>query len=294
MGFWSKLGKIGKIALPVVLAATGVGIPAAAAITAGYNVAEKKASGGSWKDALVSGATGAATSAIGGGALNALKGGAGAASAASNVGGQVAKQSFGSILGSVAKNPETWKTLGSMASGAAAGSAADRESQAAFDLNRYQLERGAYDKDLANAVNLPPALLKQVLDADVRQNFKGNASAITGAKTKEELDAARSASTYTRSEDATRAIEAVKQRALANLLGGPDATIPKAPVLPTFQKAGKGENLLGALGLGATAAGAFLPKQNTASATTTTSPTLQSALYSPYQPPRNPWSNVRL
>lgn len=68
-GFWSKVGSIAKVAVPIVLAATGVGIPAAMAITAGTNIAASKMQGKSWGDALQSGAVGAATGAVGAGAL---------------------------------------------------------------------------------------------------------------------------------------------------------------------------------------------------------------------------------
>lgn len=68
-GFWSKVGSIAKVAVPIVLAATGVGIPAAMAITAGTNIAASKMQGKDWGDALQSGAIGAATGAVGAGAL---------------------------------------------------------------------------------------------------------------------------------------------------------------------------------------------------------------------------------
>lgn len=68
-GFWGKVGSIAKVAVPIVLAATGVGIPAAMAITAGTNIAASKMQGKDWGDALQSGAIGAATGAVGAGAL---------------------------------------------------------------------------------------------------------------------------------------------------------------------------------------------------------------------------------
>lgn len=68
-GFWSKVGSIAKVAVPIVLAATGVGIPAAMAITAGTNIAASKMQGKDWGDAIQSGAIGAATGAVGAGAL---------------------------------------------------------------------------------------------------------------------------------------------------------------------------------------------------------------------------------
>lgn len=77
MAFWSKLGKgllkVGKIAAPIALGATGVGLPAAMAVSGGLNALDKKVSGGSWKDALKSGAMGAAT-AYGGSKLGGFAG----------------------------------------------------------------------------------------------------------------------------------------------------------------------------------------------------------------------------
>ncbi len=77
---WGKIGSIAKVAVPIVLAATGVGIPAAVAITAGTNIAASKMQGKDWGDALQSGAIGAATGAVGAGALgNVARGGMSAA-----------------------------------------------------------------------------------------------------------------------------------------------------------------------------------------------------------------------
>ena len=73
MAFWSKLGKgllkVGKIAAPIALGATGVGLPAAMAVSGGLNALDRKVSGGSWKDALKSGAMGAGMAAAGAGKL---------------------------------------------------------------------------------------------------------------------------------------------------------------------------------------------------------------------------------
>ena len=70
----AKLGSVAKIAVPLILAATGVGIPAAAAITAATHAASKKADGGSWGDALKSGVVGGATGAVGAGAIGGATG----------------------------------------------------------------------------------------------------------------------------------------------------------------------------------------------------------------------------
>lgn len=70
MGFWGSLGKgllkVAKVAAPIVLGATGVGLPAAMAVGGGLNALDKKVSGGSWGDTLKSGLMGAGTSALGG------------------------------------------------------------------------------------------------------------------------------------------------------------------------------------------------------------------------------------
>jgi len=79
-GVWGKIGSIAKVAVPIVLAATGVGIPAAMAITAGTNIAASKMQGKDWGDAFQSGVVGAATGAVGAGALgSAARGGMSAA-----------------------------------------------------------------------------------------------------------------------------------------------------------------------------------------------------------------------
>src|SRR5262245_43963483 len=70
MGFWGNLGrglvKVGKVAVPIALGATGVGAPFAAMAGGGLSALDTKLSGGNWKDALTSGAAGAATGYMGG------------------------------------------------------------------------------------------------------------------------------------------------------------------------------------------------------------------------------------
>lgn len=75
-GFFKGVLKVAKIAGAVALACTGVGIPATAAIMASVYMADAKASGASWKQAIVQGGIGAATSLAGG------MGGAGGTTAA--------------------------------------------------------------------------------------------------------------------------------------------------------------------------------------------------------------------
>jgi len=113
MGFKSIMKKVGKVALKVApyaaMAIPGVGVPLGMAISGAANAASKKASGGSWKDALISGGIGAGTAAIGGGALGGIgpsssvvsKLGAGALgkTAGTGVAGKV-----GGILGGMASN----------------------------------------------------------------------------------------------------------------------------------------------------------------------------------------------
>jgi hypothetical protein len=75
MSFWGNLGrgalKVGKIAAPIALGMTGVGLPAAMAVSGGLGALDKKAAGGSWKDAARAGVTGAAEAGIAGGASKA-------------------------------------------------------------------------------------------------------------------------------------------------------------------------------------------------------------------------------
>ena len=66
MGFLKTLGKIGRIAAPIAASfIPGVGPLAAMAIGGGLGAADKKLSGGSWKDALISGGIGAGTGYLG-------------------------------------------------------------------------------------------------------------------------------------------------------------------------------------------------------------------------------------
>ncbi len=97
MSFWSKLGKgalkVGKFAAPIALGMTGVGLPAAMAVSGGLNALDKKVSGGSWKGALGSGLMGAGMAAAGAGAgkLGGMMGKFGA-KAGNAAGGNYARQ----------------------------------------------------------------------------------------------------------------------------------------------------------------------------------------------------------
>lgn len=65
MGFWGKLGKVALKAAPyAAMAIPGVGVPLGMAISGATGAASKKLSGGSWKDALLSGGVDAGLSAI--------------------------------------------------------------------------------------------------------------------------------------------------------------------------------------------------------------------------------------
>ena len=96
-GFWGKLGKgllkVGKVAAPIALAATGVGLPAAVAAGAALNAADTKASGGSWLDAAISGGMGAG--------MGMLPGAGGLSGVANTAAGQGTK----AALAAAAKNP---------------------------------------------------------------------------------------------------------------------------------------------------------------------------------------------
>jgi len=110
MGFWKTLGKIGlKVAPYAAMAIPGVGIPLGMAIQGGIGAAQAKASGGSWKNALVNAGIGAGTSAVGG--LGAIKGigpssGVGAKILKGAVGaGKAGKAgAVGQVLGDIGRN----------------------------------------------------------------------------------------------------------------------------------------------------------------------------------------------
>ena len=73
MGFWKSLGKgLLKVAPIAASFIPGVGIPLGMAIAGATNAASAKASGGSWKDALLSGGIGAGMGAVGAGALKGI------------------------------------------------------------------------------------------------------------------------------------------------------------------------------------------------------------------------------
>lgn len=172
-----KLGDIAKVAVPIVLAATGVGAPAAAAIMAGTYAADKKADGGSWGDAAKAGAFGGAAGYIGAGgisssggkvAANAALGGAQGASdgggmkgailgaaggaAGSAMAGNAAAGStnmagsnaWGDVLKSLAKDPETYKAIAAVAGNAGKGAAAERAGQNNFATDQGRTETQRY------------------------------------------------------------------------------------------------------------------------------------------------------
>lgn len=204
MGFLSTLGKIGKIAAPIALSLTGVGIPAAAALMAAEGIIEKKARGGSWGDALKSGALQGGTTALGG-AFGGVGGGAGAA--AGSTGGKVAGTSFlsglktaglnllkdpkqvASIVGDVSSvlgKQQGTKEAGKVTQ-AGVTQAQDRNTLQRFeamqraqqDAARLDLDRKKYtgDEQQRNARNaLMSSLLKGGL-APTRVNVPGIASA---------------------------------------------------------------------------------------------------------------------
>jgi len=118
MGFKSVMKKVGKVALKVApyaaMAIPGVGIPLGLALQGGLAAADKKISGGSWKDALISGGIGAGLSAVGGkipgldkvAGLGTSKAGTFVNSAVGGVNNKIANagsRGIGSILGNVGK-----------------------------------------------------------------------------------------------------------------------------------------------------------------------------------------------
>ncbi len=182
----SALGKItsvAKVVAPIVLAATGVGIPAAAAIMAGTYAADAKAHGKSWGDTAKAGVIGGATGAIGGGAIksvggrvaaNAALGGAqgamdgggvrgalagaaggavtgattgGAAAAAKGTG--MAGSGWGDVLKTLAKDPETYKALAAVAGKAGEGAANERGAANALTTQQNTLAQQGHQSDIS-------------------------------------------------------------------------------------------------------------------------------------------------
>lgn len=173
-----KLGDVAKVAVPIVLAATGVGIPAAAAIMAATYAADAKADGKSWKDAAVQGAIGAGTGAVGGGAIQSAGGkiaanaALGAASGAADGGGvsgalmgaaggaaggagaakgtQMAGSGggWGEVIKALAKDPETYKAIASVAGRAGEGAAAERTGANNFATTQNQLAQSGHNSDI--------------------------------------------------------------------------------------------------------------------------------------------------
>jgi len=119
MGFWKTLGKIGlKVAPYAAMAIPGVGVPLGMALAGGISAADKKVSGGSWKDALLSGGISAGLSGVGAGALKGIGPTSGVASkmlksAAEGGKGLGWSGAVGQALGDIGKNAATSR-LGGM------------------------------------------------------------------------------------------------------------------------------------------------------------------------------------
>lgn len=171
-----KLGDVAKVAVPIVLAATGVGIPASAAIMAATYAADAKADGKSWKDAAIQGAIGAGTGAVGAGAVqsaggkvaaNAALGGASGAAdgggmrgavmgavggaaggAGAAKGTQMAGSGWGDVLKTLAKDPETYKALAAVAGKSGEGAAAERAGANTFATTQNQLAQAGHNSDI--------------------------------------------------------------------------------------------------------------------------------------------------
>jgi len=180
--FLGKLGDVAKVVVPVVLAATGVGAPAAAAIMAGTYAADAKADGGSWGDALKQGALGAASGYVNAGGVQSAGGrvaanaGIGAANGAQNGGGvkgaligaaggavtgagaagaaggtQMAGSGggWGEVIKALAKDPETYKAIASVAGRAGEGAAAERAGANNFATTQNQLAQSGHNSDIS-------------------------------------------------------------------------------------------------------------------------------------------------
>lgn len=101
-GFFKGLGKVALKAAPfAAMAIPGIGPIAGATIAAGSSAADKKVSGGSWKDALLSGGMSAGLSALGGGlgpSKNFVKEGVNA------VDDKIASRGLGGMISNIAKS----------------------------------------------------------------------------------------------------------------------------------------------------------------------------------------------
>jgi hypothetical protein len=266
MGFWSTLAKVGKVALPVALAATGVGIPAAAAITAGAGIASKKAQGGSWGDSLkegaIDGAIGGATAGIGGSL----------AKSAASVG---AKSGLMSGVKSALLNPEViggvGATLGGMADASAKNRAADtqvniqrdtqgiaaardfenaQQNRAKLELDQQEADRtastDAYKKALksALALNMSDVHMNRPQGVPVMEFAGGSRPSAIGAQGK-------------------AAAELMNNQAMQHLMDGPQHTamtpvqkyaLSDLPQQSTFEK------IAGPAGLGAATLGQIMAR----------------------------------
>lgn len=167
MGFWGKLGKgllkVGKVAAPIALAATGVGIPAAMAVKGGLDALDAKVSGGSWKSAALAGGLGAATGAIpgignaaGGAVQSGLKG------TLANVGKSLLKDPntyagiAGGLAGGMEKGRQAENTAAQQTAQHQVGQQAAKEAalmnRAGLDLRQRDFAQGSQNNAYKNAL----------------------------------------------------------------------------------------------------------------------------------------------
>jgi hypothetical protein len=100
VSFWKNFGKIAlKVAPYAAMAIPGVGIPLGMALQGGLSALDTKVSGGSWKDALISGGIGAGTGAVAGGALKGISPSSGVAAKLLGGAGGVANTGKVGMLG---------------------------------------------------------------------------------------------------------------------------------------------------------------------------------------------------
>lgn len=277
MGFWSTVGKIGKVALPIALAATGVGAPAAIAIMAGEAAAEKKIKGGSWGDALKAGAVGGATQAVTGGIGGAFGG------AAKGAAGAAAKTGIKAGLMAGAKGALTSTALGAAGSVIGAmgqSAAANRGEKDTLNIHRDQTALQGISQ-FENAQQQRALLeMKQREEQRIAQE-QAYKLAMRSALAKNTQDAAFNTSGFHSNvpnisfsggarpsalgPEGREAAAVMNNQAMQQLMGPPPLTT--LPTQERFQqseptKASIWEKLAGPVGLGLTAVGAGLDARN--------------------------------
>lgn len=251
-GVPAGLGSVGATGVGLGGAAVGGSSPwLAAGVNAGVNAAKTKAQGGSWTDAALSGATGAATGGLGG------------------------QMSWTDLL----TNPDTYSAIASIA-GRAAGSKSDQRQVETSQTNQANLADLALYTAGQNAQNQAGQLDlnrkqfsenarggrgKQALLADLISNMQDIAINVPGVQTASVTGGLRPSAIGQVGRDS---MAAMGKQALEALLTGDTFTggeiLPTPEYRPMPQQGGmeKALDWIGLLGAGAGALGSLLPKND--------------------------------